>query len=177
MLRVINLSRAQPTARNLLLVTKRYQQSSTSSGSATTASTKSTPGSKTSTTPPPSTPPPSSSSSSYPSTDGGGGTVKAIVYGVALGLGTTLLYAEYDNGSFRRKVESILPLSSTILGGLDKIIDPVFGRQKKLTTVVSEKLPDKEQIKTAGEQSRRGNDPIFLEEPDQVATQPPLKRK
>jgi hypothetical protein len=200
MLRVINLSRAQPAARNLSLVTKRYQQSSTSSGSATTTSTKSTPGSsttqsttnnpssatktqtasttpssnnptKTTTTtpPPPSTPPPSSRTapaSSYPAggSTGGSGTVKAIVYGVALGLGVTLLYAEYDNGSFRSKVESTLPLSSTILGGLDKIIDPVFGRHKKLTTIISEKLPDisavtdklpdKEQIKKAGEQAK-----------------------
>jgi len=205
-------------------------------------------------------------------TGGGGGTVKAIVYGVALGLGVTLLYAEYDNGSFRRKVESTLPLSSTILVGLNKIIDPVFGRQKKLTTIISEKLPDisavtdklpdKEQLKKAGEQvkdaanaaynklpsqkqlekageqakdaindaydklpeykkvkgavtnaadqakktfthakeqvedaakavkdalpakkgvsgeqSRRGNDPVFLEEPGEVATPPPIKRK
>jgi len=165
MLRVINLSRAQPAARNLSLITKRYQQSSTSSGASTTQSatktqtTSTTPSSKT--VPPPSS---SSSSSSYPSgsTGGSGGTVKAIVYGVALGLGVTLLYAEYDNGSFRHKVESTLPLSSTILSGLDKIIDPVFGRHKKLTTIISEKLPDvsaitnklpdKEQIKKAGEQ-------------------------
>jgi hypothetical protein len=168
MLRVVNLSRAQPAARNLLLVTKRYQQSSTSSGSSATKNP-----SKTTTPPPPpppNTPPPSSktvppsSSSSYPSTGGSGGAVKAVVYGVALGLGVTLLYAEYDNGSFRRKVESTLPLSSTILSGLDKVIDPVFGRNKKLTTIISEKLPDissvtdklpdKEQIKKAGEQAK-----------------------
>jgi hypothetical protein len=169
MLRVINLSRAQPAARNLSLITKRYQQSSSSSGSSTTQSATKTPPSATktqtaSTTPSSKPVPPPSSSSSYPSgsTGGSGGTVKAIVYGVALGLGVTLLYAEYDNGSFRHKVESTLPLSSTILSGLDKIIDPVFGRHKKLTTIISEKLPDvsaitnklpdKEQIKKAGEQ-------------------------
>jgi gas vesicle protein len=276
MLRVINLSRAQPAARNLSLITKRYQQSTTSSGSSTTQSATKTPPSATktqtaSTTPSSKPVPPPSSSSSYPSgsTGGSGGTVKAIVYGVALGLGVTLLYAEYDNGSFRHKVESTLPLSSTILSGLDKIIDPVFGRHKKLTTIISEKLPDvsaitnklpdKEQIKKAGEQvkdtvndaydklpeykkikgavthaadqvkeavhtvrdalpdpkavkkslthakeqvedtaksvrdtvkdalpttkglsgeqSRRGNDPVFLEEPGEVATPPPIKRK
>jgi hypothetical protein len=226
MLRAIYLSRAQPAARNLFLVTKRFQQSSPPSGSATTASTKSTPGSsitqsatsnpssatktqtastktssnapidrsnnpqKTTTTPPPSTPPPSSktvppsSSSSYPassSSGGSGGTVKAIVYGVALGLGVTLLYAEYDNGSFRRKVESTLPLSSTILSGLDKIIDPVFGRQKKLTTIISEKLPDisvvtnklpdKDQIKKAGEQVKDAANTLYNKLPDQKQIQ------
>jgi hypothetical protein len=226
MLRTICLSRAQPAARNLLLVTKRYQQSSSSSGTGTTTSTKSTPGStttqsatsnpssasktqtastktssnepidrtnnpqKTTTTPPPSPrtvpppPPPSSrpaSSSSSSSSGGGGTTVKAIAYGVALGLGVTLLYAEYDNGSFRRKVESTLPLSSTILGGLDKIIDPVFGRHKKLTTIISEKmpdisgitdrLPDKDQIKKAGEQVKDAATAAYNKLPDQKQIQ------
>jgi hypothetical protein len=208
MLRAIYLSRAQPAARNLLLVTKQFQQSSKASGSATTASAKSTPGSnttqsatsnpssatktqtastktsnnpqKTTTTPPPSTPPPSSRPTGS-SSGGGGGTVKAIVYGVALGLGVTLIYAEYDNGSFRRKVESTLPLSSTILSGLDKIIDPVFGRHKKLTTIISEKmpdmsavtdrLPDKEQIKKAGEQAKDAANALYNKLPDQKQIQ------
>lgn len=134
---------------------------------------------KTTTTPPPSsrTVPPSSSSASYPPTGGSGGTVKAIVYGVALGLGVTLLYAEYDNGSFRRKVESTLPLSSTILGGLDKVIDPVFGRQKKLTTIISEKLPDlstvtdklpdKEQLRKAGEQVKDAANTVYSKLPSE----------
>jgi tetrahydromethanopterin S-methyltransferase subunit B len=195
MFRVVNLSRAQPAARNLLLINKRYQQSSTSSGSSTTQSTTKNPSStasssnnptKTTTTPPPSTPPPSSktvpppsSSSSYPSSGSSGisGTVKAIVYGVALGLGVTLIYAEYDNGSFRRKVESTLPLSPTILSGLDKIIDPVFGRQKKLTTIISEnlpdispvtdRLPDKDQIKKAGEQIKDAANAAYNKLPSQ----------
>ena len=216
MLRAIYLSRAQPAARNLLLVTKQFQQSCKASDSATTASTKSTPGSnttqsstsnpssatktqtastktssnapidrsnnpqKTTTTPPPSTPPPSSRPTGS-SSGGGGGTVKAIVYGVALGLGVTLIYAEYDNGSFRRKVESTLPLSSTILSGLDKIIDPVFGRHKKLTTIMSEKLPDisavtdrlpdKEQIKKAGEQAKDAANALYNKLPDQKQIQ------
>ncbi|CAF1048158.1 unnamed protein product [Rotaria sordida] len=286
MLRVIYLSRAQPAARNLLLINKRYQQSSSTSS---TKSTSSNPSSTKSTSSNPSstasvnrentsqtTTTTSSSSTSRPSSrptgtssGGGGGTFKAIAYGVGLGLGITLLYAEYDNGSFRRKVESRLPLSSTILSLLDKIIDPVFGRHKKLTTIISEKLPDvsaitdrlpdKEQVKKAaekakdtindtydklpeyktvkstithaadqvkgaahtvrdalpdpktvkktltdakdkvedtaksvtstvrdalpqtkgvsGEQSRRGNDPVFLEEAGEVATPPPIKRK
>lgn len=134
---------------------------------------------KTTTTPPPSsrTVPPSSSSASYPPTGGSGGTAKAIVYGVALGLGATLLYAEYDNGSFRRKVESTLPLSSTILGGLDKVIDPVFGRQKKLTTIISEKLPDlstvtdklpdKEQLRKAGEQVKDAANTVYSKLPSE----------
>ena len=144
---------------------------------------------KTTTTPPPSssssssssrtTPPSSSSSSSssYPPTGGSGGTVKAIAYGVALGLGVTLLYAEYDNGSFRRKVESTLPLSSTILGGLDKIVDPIFGRQKKLTTIISEKLPDvsvvtnklpdKEQLRKAGEQVKDAANAVYSKLPSE----------
>lgn len=135
---------------------------------------------KTTTTPPPSSrtvPPSSSSSASYPPTGGSGGTAKAIVYGVALGLGATLLYAEYDNGSFRRKVESTLPLSSTILGGLDKVIDPVFGRQKKLTTIISEKLPDlstvtdklpdKEQLRKAGEQVKDAANTVYSKLPSE----------
>lgn len=205
MLRVINASRAPAVARNLSLVTKRYQQSSSSSGSATTASTKSTPGSSTTqssvknpssasqtqtastrtssdgpvdrTNNPIKTTPPPSSSSSYPPTGSSGGTGKAIAYGIALGLGVTLLYAEYDNGSFRRKVESTLPLSSTILGGLDKIIDPVFGRQKKLTTIISEKLPDvsvvtdklpdKEQLRKAGEQVKDAANAVYSKLPSE----------
>ncbi|CAF2803350.1 unnamed protein product [Rotaria sp. Silwood2] len=255
MLRVIYLSRAQPAARNLLLINKRFQQTSTTSSTKPTSTNPSS-ATKTKTT-----------SSSYPADSNTGGTVKAIVYGLGLGLSITLLYAEYDNGSFRRKVESKLPLSSTILSVLDKIIDPIFGRHKKLTTIISEKLPDvspvtdrlpdKEQVKRAaeqakdtindtydklpeyktvkskiihaadqvkdaahavrdalpdpkavkktlthakdqvedtaksitntvkdalpatkgvsGEQSRRGNDPVFLEEPGEVATPPPIK--
>ena len=118
-----------------------------------------------------------SSSSGSSSGGGGGGTVKAVAYGVALGLGVTLLYAEYENGSFRRKVESTLPLSSTILSGLDKVVDPVFGRQKKLTTIISEKLPDvsaitdklpdKAQLKKAGETVKDAANTVYSKLPDQ----------
>ena len=147
---------------------------------------------KTTTTPPPSPSTAPSSPKTVPpvsrpaSSSGGsgsgasapsGGTVKAVAYGVALGLGVTLLYAEYDNGSFRRKVESTLPLSSTILSGLDKVIDPVFGRQKKLTTIISEKLPDvsvitdklpdKAQLKKAGEKVKDAANAAYDKLPDQ----------
>jgi hypothetical protein len=176
MLRVINLTRTQPVVRNLSLIPKRYQQSSPPSGSTTSASTKSTPSSSTNQSA--SKAQTSSSSSSYPSgSTGGSSTAKAIIYGLGLGLGVTLLYAEYDNGSFRRKVESTLPLSSTILGGLDKIIDPVFGRSKKLTTIISEKLPDissvtdklpdKNQIKKAGEQVKDAANAVYDRLPSQ----------
>jgi hypothetical protein len=127
------------------------------------------------TTTPPSTIPPSSSRTgplppppppfSTPSSRGSGGSsgmVKTIIYGVTLGLTATLVYAEYENGSFRHQLESNIPFSSTILGGLDQVIDPVFGRQKKLTTTISQKLPDlsyvkdklpdKNQLKKLGEQ-------------------------
>jgi len=100
-----------------------------------------------------------------------------LIWSLSGNLSVTLLYAEYDNGSFRRKVESTLPLSSTILGGLDKIIDPVFGRHKKLTTIISEKmpdispvtdkLPDKDQIKKAGEQVKDAANAVYNKLPSQ----------
>jgi hypothetical protein len=112
----------------------------------TTAPTSSyTPPSSSRTGPPPSfsAPPTGKSSGS-----GGSGTaIKAIVYSVALGLTATLVYAEYENGSFRRQLESTVPFSSTILGGLDQVIDPVFGRKKPLTTQISEKMPDLSYVK------------------------------
>ena len=172
MLRVINLSRTQPVVRNVSLIPKRYQQSS---GPTTNASPKSTPGSSTNQS---ASKAQTSSSSSYPSgSTGGNSTAKAIIYGLGLGFGVTLLYAEYDNGPFRRKVESTLPLSSTILSGLDKVIDPVFGRSKKLTTIISEqlpdvspvtdKLPDKNQIKKAGEQVKDAATAVYDRLPSQ----------
>lgn len=107
--------------------------------------------------------------------------MKAVAYGLGLGLGFALLYAEYDNGSFRRKVESTIPLSSTILAGLDKIIDPVFGRHKKLTTIISEKMPDlspitdklpsSDQIKKAGEQVKDAANTVYNKLPDQKQIQ------
>jgi hypothetical protein len=110
-------------------------------------------------------PPPFSTPSTPRSSGGGSGTmVKAIIYGVTLGLTATLVYAEYENGSFRHQLESTVPFSSTILGGLDQVIDPVFGRQKKLTTIISEKipdlsyvkdkLPDKDSIKKIGQEAK-----------------------
>ena len=122
-----------------------------------------TPSSSSRTGPPPpfSAPPPPPRSTG----SGGSGTVvKAIVYSVALGLTATLVYAEYENGSFRRQLESTVPFTSTILGGLDQVIEPVFGRPKPLSTQVSEKIPDlayvkdklpnKEQIKSIGQQAK-----------------------
>jgi len=162
MLRVIKPSSAQSKARNIIIIGKRFQQSSSSNSSQ------------------PPSPPPSSSKSVPPSSSaevGGNSTGKAILYGVGLGLGVALLYAEYDNGSFRRKVENTLPLSSTILSGLDKIIDPIFGRHKKLTTIISEKLPDvspvtdrlpdKEQLRKAGQQVKDAANAVYDRLPSQ----------
>ena len=50
----------------------------------------------------------------------------AVVYGLILGFSITLIIAEYDNASWRRKVENQIPFSSNILNLLDKLIDPVF---------------------------------------------------
>lgn len=124
--------------------------------------------------PPPfsATPPPRSTGSG----GGGGAVVKAVIYSVALGLTATLVYAEYENGSFRRQLESTVPFTSTILGGLDQIIEPVFGRQKPLSTQVSEKLPDlayvkdklpnKEQIKALGQQAKDTANNVLDKLPD-----------
>lgn len=136
----------------------------------TTIPTSSYPSSSSSrTTPPPSENPTGSS--------GGGGTVvKALVYSVALGLTATLVYAEYENGSFRRQLESTVPFTSTILGGLDQIIEPVFGRQKPLSTQVSEKFPDlayvkdklpnKDSVKALGQQVKDTASNVLEKLPD-----------
>jgi hypothetical protein len=107
-------------------------------------------------------PPPSFSAPPTGKSGGSSTAIKAIVYSVALGLTATLVYAEYENGPFRRQLESTVPFSSTILGGLDQVIEPVFGRKKSLTTQISEKMPDlsyvkdkipdKDQTKTLGQQ-------------------------
>jgi hypothetical protein len=104
--------------------------------------------------------------------------VKAIIYGVTLGLTATLVYAEYENGSFRRQLESTVPFSSTILGGLDQVIDPVFGRQKTLTKEISEKMPDlsyvkdkisdKDQIKQFGQQVKDKANNVLEKLPDKT---------
>ncbi|CAF3426794.1 unnamed protein product [Rotaria sp. Silwood2] len=128
--------------------------------------------------------PPSSSKTSPPpnrKTSSGGSMVKAIVYGVTLGLTATLVYAEYENGSFRRQLESTIPYSSTILGGLDQFIDPIFGRQKALTTEISEKMPDlayvkekiadKDKTKTLGEQIKDTTNSVLEKLPDKAQIQ------
>ena len=112
-------------------------------------------------------PPPTFSAPSEHQTSNGGGrgkTIKAIIYGITLGLTATIIYAEYENDSFRRKLESTIPYSSTILDGLDQVIDPVFSRQKSLKSEASEKIPDlayvenkipnKGQVKTSNESIR-----------------------
>lgn len=139
--------------------------------------------------PPPSSktgpPPPFSASSgggSKPRGSSGTGTiVKAIVYGVTLGLTATLVYAEYENDSFRRQLESTVPYSSTILGGLDQVIDPVFGRKKSITTKISEKLPDlsyvkdkipdKDQVKNFGQQVKDKTNNVVEKLPDKAQIQ------
>ncbi|CAF4532773.1 unnamed protein product [Rotaria sp. Silwood1] len=120
-------------------------------------------------------PPPNRKSSS------GGTIVKAIVYGVTLGLTATLVYAEYENGSFRRQLESTIPYSSTILGGLDQFIDPIFGRQKSLIAEVSEKMPDlayvkekitdKDKTKTLSEQVKDTANSVVEKLPDKAQIQ------
>ena len=110
------------------------------------------------------------------SSGGGGKIVKTIIYGVALGLTATIVYAEYENGPFRRQLESTVPYSSTILGGIDQVLDPVIGRQKSLTKEISEKIPDlsyvkdkipgKEQIKKLGEQVKDTTNNILGKLPD-----------
>jgi hypothetical protein len=160
---------ARAVGQTVSLIARRSQQTSSSTGTDVPPSTNTsarppidrTNSSQRTTPPPPNT----------------AGTGKAIVYGVALGLGTILLYAEYDNDSFRRKVESTLPLSSTILAGLDKIIDPLFGRHKKLTTIIYEKmpdltpltdkLPDQEQIRKTGEKVKDAATMVYNKLPDQ----------
>ena len=231
MLRAAHLTRSQPAAWNLTLVSRRWQKTPASPGTGTTASIKSTPGStstqyatnnptssfksqtassrpstdgpidrtnnplKTSTIPPATIPPLSSKtySSSPPpppfsaepigssGSGGAGGAIKGLVYGLALGLTATLAYAEYENGSFRRRLEATVPLSSTVLGGLDQVIDPVFGRQKKLSTQVAEKLPDlsyvkekvaeKDPIKKLGEQVKTTTNAVRDKLPDKAQLQ------
>lgn len=117
-------------------------------------------------TPPPSSrtgsPPPFSAPPRKPTGSSTGTIVKAIAYSLALGLTATIFYAEYENGPFRRQLESTVPYSSTVLGGIDEFINPMLGRQKPLSTGVAEKfpdlsyvkdkVPDKDQIKKIGQQ-------------------------
>lgn len=170
MLRAARIPHTQPGVLNFLLITKRCQQTTASSTStagpnkpqsttstssakpAATASTDRTTTSSKSTTnvkssiphystrtsgsAPPSSVPPGGKSG------GAGRAAKSIIYGVTLGLTATLIYAEYENDSFRRQLESTIPYSATILGGLDQVIDPILGRQKSLKSEVLEKIPD-----------------------------------
>ena len=164
MLRAAYLPRSQPTVLNLLLVSKRWQNTSASSTKPTSGSPSNPSSGKPSYTaptdrtnnpykattassrtgPPPtfSAPPTGGSKSS-----GSGTAIKAIVYSVALGLTGTLVYAEYENGPFRRQLESTVPFTSTILGGIDQVIEPVLGKRKPVTTQVAEKLPDLSYVK------------------------------
>ncbi|CAF1141489.1 unnamed protein product [Adineta steineri] len=137
---------------------------------------------KTTNTPPSYIPPPSARSSpptgSGSSGSGGGRMIKSIIYGVTLGLTATLVYAEYENGPFRRQLESTIPYSSTVLGGLDQVIDPVFGRQKPFTKEITDKIPDlayvkdkipgKEQIKKIGEQVKDTTNNVLEKLPDKT---------
>lgn len=137
-----------------------------------TSSYSSSSSSRTSPPPPFSAPPPEN-----PTGSGGSGTViKALVYSVALGLTATLVYAEYENGPFRRQLESTVPFTSTILGGLDQVIEPVFGRQKPLSKQVSEKIPDlayvkdklpnKDSVKAVGQQVKDTANNVLEKLPD-----------
>ncbi|CAF1157660.1 unnamed protein product [Rotaria sordida] len=142
----------------------------------TTTTTSSIPGSSSRTGPrPPFSAPPSHKTSSS------GKMVKTILYGVTLGLTAVVVYAEYENGSFRRQLESTIPYSSTILGGLDQFIDPVFGRQKSITTKISEKMPDlayikekisdKDKTKTLNEKIKDTTNNVLEKLPDKAQIQ------
>ena len=202
MLRAAHLPRSQPVALNFLLVSKRWQKTppttttntsiKSPSGSTTTSNPSTTFKAQTTAARPSfdaSTDrtikplPPASSQTSpppgYPRSggSGGGGVVKAIVYGVALGLTATLVYAEYENGPFRRKLESTVPFSSTVLGGLDQFIDPAFGRTRKSTSGVPEKYPDlayvkdKEPVKKLTDQVKSTVDSVREKLPDKATIQ------
>ncbi|UJR26324.1 hypothetical protein I4U23_007662 [Adineta vaga] len=135
---------------------------------------------KTTTSPTSSYIPPSSQSTSPPSGRKSGSStssiVKTIIYGVTLGVAATLVYAEYENDSFRRQLESTIPYTSTVLGGIDQVIDPILGRQKPITKVITDKLPDlayvkdkisaKDQIKKLGEQVKDTTNNVLDKLPD-----------
>jgi Tfp pilus assembly major pilin PilA len=186
MLRVASSARSQPVVSNLSLVTKRWQKApaaiptkpvttSTSKMQTTTAratfnesTDRMNNTSKTASTPSSSSVKTTSSDFSRSSSSGGGGNgmAKVVIYGIALGLTATIAYAEYENGPFRRQLESTVPLSSTILDGLDQVIDPVFGRLKKSTKDTPSAYPDLAYVK----EKPLTTDPIKpLDEPVKVA--------
>jgi len=175
MLRAALLPRSQPATLNCLLVSKRWQKAPGSPGntnntttnakplSAASASNSTTSTTKTSTTTTTARPTtvayptskivPASArtglppGSSRPTGKKSGGALKAVIYGVAFGLTATLVYAEYENGSFRRQLETTIPYASDVLGGLDQFIDPIFGRQKGLAGTISEQFPELAYVK------------------------------
>lgn len=123
----------------------------------------------------------SAKTGSRPPRKSGGGVIKALVYGVTLGLTATLVYAEYENGPFRRQLEETIPYSSTVLGSIDQYLDPVLGRQKSLTPEVSEKVPDfayvkdkvpdQEKSKTFSEQIKDTAHSVLEKLPDKAQIQ------
>lgn len=206
MLRAALLPRSQPAALNCLLISKRWQKvpgsPSTTSSTTTTAKPLSaaaasnpTSTTKTSTTPnatrpsttayPTSKIVPSSARtgtppgySSRPPTKKSGGAIKAVIYGVAFGLTATLVYAEYENGSFRRQLETTIPYASDVFGGLDQFIDPIFGRQKGLANTVSGNFPelayvkkDEQPVQKLGDQVKATTDTVKEKLPDKTQLQ------
>lgn len=115
--------------------------------------------------------------SSRPPTKKSGGAIKAVIYGVAFGLTATLVYAEYENGSFRRQLETTIPYASDVLGGLDQFIDPIFGRQKGLTGKISENFPELAYVKKddpvqkLGDQVKAATDTLKEKLPDKTQLQ------
>lgn len=165
MLRVARLPYSQPGALTLL-VSKRWQKTTATSTTGTTATTnpsatskpsaKPTSNATTTTSPKVTSSIPHYSTKSSPvppfsappnrKSGGAGGTMlKALIYGVTLGVTGTIVYAEYENGPFRKQLESTIPYSSTVLGSIDEFIDPILGRQKTPTT--PDKLPDLAYVK------------------------------
>jgi hypothetical protein len=77
-------------------------------------------------------------------------TKKAILYEIMLSIGRVLLCADFNNNSYRRQVDAVIPSSSIFLLNLNGIIDPILGRQKKILITISngsDESLDDEQIK------------------------------
>lgn len=199
MLRAALVPRSQPAALNCLLISKRWQRApgspsttsstakpvsaaatstSTTTNSTTSAKSTSYDGTSKATNYPTSKIVPSSARTGAPPgyprppTKKSGGAIKAVIYGVAFGLTATLIYAEYENGSFRRQLESTIPYASDVLGGLDQFVDPIFGRQKGLAGTVTGDFPNlaivkkDDASKTLGDQAKAAADTIKEKLPD-----------
>ena len=71
-------------------------------------------------------------------------------------------------------VRDALPDPKAVKKTLTHAKEQVEDAAKSVRDTVKDNLPKTKGL--SGEQSRRGNDPIFLEEAGEVATPPPIKR-